>query len=504
MQTRRAFLGGSLALPALTVAARAQRDAGILRYGLSAYPPNLLPWENTGSASGTVKLLTHRSLVTYDHLGQLRGEIAQSWSLDGDGAWAFKLRSDAVFHNGEPVTADDVKWSIEQIAGEKSTAYMRAQMQSIARVEIADPLTVRLVTKAPNVTLPTWFAQYNSFVIWRKSQPGEPIGAGPFRITAQERGVSIDLAPFDRFYKPGFPKLRGVHFVAYPDESLRMTALLAGDVDMIEYVPYETMAAIEANPRLKLDTVVGPFMCMLFNGSKPPFSIPAVRQAIAYGINREEIVRAVFVGRGKPLGGVPIPEGTPFYDDELARRWTYDPARAKQLLAEAGFPDGFQANMLATSTYAMHKGTAEIAQQHLAKIGIQCTLNLPDWGSRVTLGSRGQYDLAVHGLLADSNDPDGLSVLMDMSLPPSYVRSIGVQAPRTAAAFARGRAEFDQAKRIAIYREMQLAALEETPLVGLTWRAQGYAMDRSVQGFTNLPGELTTSSGGMIEETYFG
>jgi peptide/nickel transport system substrate-binding protein len=84
------------------------------------------------------------------------------------------------------------------------------------------------------------------------------------------------------------------------------------------------------------------------------------------------------------------------------------------------------------------------------------------------------------------------------------VRSIGVQAPRTAAAFARGRAEFDQAKRIAIYREMQLAALEETPLVGLTWRAQGYAMDRSVQGFTNLPGELTTSSGGMIEETYFG
>jgi len=103
MQTRRAFLGGSLALPAQTVAARAQRDAAILRYGLSAYPPNLLPWENTGSASGAVKLLTHRSLVAYDHLGQLRGEIAQSWSLGGDGAWVFKLRSDALFHNGEPV-----------------------------------------------------------------------------------------------------------------------------------------------------------------------------------------------------------------------------------------------------------------------------------------------------------------------------------------------------------------------------------------------------------------
>ena len=501
---RRAFLGGALALPVLTRAVRAQRDAGILRYGLSTFPPNLQPWENTGSSSGTVKLLIHRSLVSYDHTGQLRGDIAESWSTDGEGAWVFKLRPDVVFHNGEPVTADDVKWSIEQIGGEKSTAYMRTQMQSIARIEIPDPHTVRLVTKAPNVTLPAWFAQYYSFIIWRKSPPGEPVGAGPFQLTAQERGVSIDLAPFDRFFRKGFPKLKGVHFVAYADESLRVSALVAGDIDMIEYVPYESMTSIEANPRLKLDTVVGPFMCMLFNGSKPPFSIPAVRQAVAYGINRDEIVRAVFVGRGKSLGGVPIPEGTPFYDDALAHRWSYDPARAKQLLAEAGFPNGFQANILATSTYAMHKGTAEIAQQHLANIGIQCTLNLPDWGSRVTLGLRGQYDMAVHGLLADSNDPDGLSPLMDTSLPASYVRSYGVQAPRTSDAFARGRAEFDQAKRVAIYREMQLAALEETPLVGLTWRAQGYAMDKSVMGFTNLPGELTTSSGGMIEETYFG
>src|SRR5215472_17182045 len=106
MQTRRAILGGSLALPVLTRAARAQRDAGILRYGLSTFPPNLMLWENTGSSSGTVKLLIHRSLVSYDHSGQLRGDIAESWSPDGDSAWVFKLRSDAVFHNGEPVTAD--------------------------------------------------------------------------------------------------------------------------------------------------------------------------------------------------------------------------------------------------------------------------------------------------------------------------------------------------------------------------------------------------------------
>jgi len=124
--SRRAFIQGAAVLPFLTVGGRAQRAPGAIRYGLSAYPPNLQPWVSTGVSAGTVKMLTNRSLVGYDAKGQLRGELAESWSIDGDGAWVFKLRQGAVFHNGEPVTADDVKWSIEQIAGEKSTAYMRA------------------------------------------------------------------------------------------------------------------------------------------------------------------------------------------------------------------------------------------------------------------------------------------------------------------------------------------------------------------------------------------
>ena len=116
----------------------------------------------------------------------------------------------------------------------------------------------------------------------------------------------------------------------------------------------------------------------------------------------------------------------------------------------------------------------------------------------------GQYDIAVHGVSADNNDPDGLTIVLDTTLPPSHGRSFGVQAPRTAELLARGRSEFDQTKRIAIYKDMQRAALEEVPMVGLAWRAQGYGMDKRVQGFTNLPGALSTSSGGMLEETSFG
>jgi peptide/nickel transport system substrate-binding protein len=507
--SRRTVLGAGfaaplLASPLLSRPAAAQRASGILRFGLSAFPPNLQPWVSTGASAGTVKMLTHRSLVTYDSKGELRGELAESWAIDADGAWVFKLRQGCLFHNGEPVTAEDVKWSIEQIAGEKSTAYMRSQFQGIERVEIPDPRSIRIVTKEPQATLPTWFANYNTFIIWRNSTANDPIGAGPFRLAGQERGSSLSLVAFDKFYKPGFPKLKGIKFIVYADENLRNAALQSGDVDMIEYVPWQSMAAVEADQRLKLDTVEGPFMDVLFNGSKPPFNDARVRRAVAHAIRREDIVKVAFFGRGKPLEGLPIVEGTPWYDKELAHGWNYDPARAKALLTEAGYANGFQTTLLSTAQFGMHKDTAEVAQQHLAAIGIQCELQLPDWSTRVSRGSRGQYDMAIHGVSADNNDPDGLTVVLDTSLSPTHGRSFKVDAPRTVAALAKGRAEFDQAKRVEIYKEMQRAALEEVPLVGLAWREQGYGMDKGVKGFTNLPGALTTSSGGMLEETFFG
>jgi peptide/nickel transport system substrate-binding protein len=501
--TRRALLAAGTALPFLRNPARAQPESGILRFGLSAFPPNLQPWVSTGASAGTVKMLIHRRLVSYDAKGELRGELAESWSRDAEGAWIFKLREGARFQNGEPVTAEDVKWNIEQIAGDRSTAYMRAQFQQVSRIETPDSRTIRLVTKEPVAPLPHWFTGYNMGLIWRKSEANAPIGAGPFRLVGQERGTSVELEAVPNHFQAGLPKVRGIKFVVYADENLRAAALQSGDVDMIEYVPWQSMGMVEADPRLKLDAVEGPFMDVLFNGARGPFADARVRRAVAHAINREDIVKAAFFGRGKPLEGVPVVEGTPWYDPELARGWAYNPARAKALLAEAGVPNGFQTTLLATAQFGMHKDTAEVVQQHLAAVGIQCELRLPDWSTRVSLGTRGQYEIAIHGTAAENNDPDGLTAVLDTGLSPSHGRSFGVQAPRTAALLAKGRSEFDQAKRIEIYKDMQRAALEEVPMVGLAWRAQGYGMDKRVQGFTNLPGALTTSSGALLEETYF-
>jgi len=505
---RRILLAAGLSaasVPFLRGPALAAPRQGPLRFGLSSYPPSFGPWVQAGTAAATITLMTHRGLTSYDARGNLRSELAESWERDGDAGWVFHLR-EAAFHNGQPVTATDVKWTLEQVAAEKSTAYMRGQLQGVDRIETPDARTVRIVMKQPTVTLPLWLAAYEMPVVAKGTldRTGAGVGCGPFMIDAQERGVSLQLKAFDKFYRPGLPKLQAVNVVVYADETARVAALQAGDVDLIEYVPWQSMAGIEADPKLKLETTDGPVMYVTFNGARGPFTDPRIRLAVAHAIKREEIVKSVFFGRGRPLEGLPIVPDSPFYDEALAHAWNYDLAKAKQLLAAAGKPDGFACTLLATAQYGMHKDTAVLMQQHLAEVGIQVTLALPDWATRVALGNRGQYEIAVSGTVADGNDPDGLAGLLDSSLGAGVSRSYELRLPKLEQLFAAGRSEFDEAKRRAIYLDLQREAVEQVPAIFLAWRSQGYAMTRDVQGFSNMPGALTFFSGATLEETSFG
>ena len=246
--SRRAVLAGAATMPLLTAPARAARTPGILRFGLSTYPPTLAAWANAGTSTGTVQQLMNRSLLSYTADGKLQGEMAESWGRDGN-AWIFKLR-EATWHNGKPVTSEHIKWNFEQIAAEKSTAYNKAQCQEIAALETPDARTLRMVMKAPNATIPQMLATFYIPMIYPESNaPGATlVGAGPYILKASERGVGFEFEANPKFYKPGLPKLKGIKLTVYSDENLRVAALQSGDLDVIEYVPWQSMAAIEADP----------------------------------------------------------------------------------------------------------------------------------------------------------------------------------------------------------------------------------------------------------------
>lgn len=499
--SRRAVLAAGAALPFARTAAGAA-SSKILRFGLSSFPPTLQPWTHTGTAALTVKLLLFRGLTGFGPDGEVAPELAESWAQEGATGWRFKLRK-ATFQNGAPVTSADVKWSLEQMAADNSTAFLKTEFKGVERIETPDAQTVVIIMKQPTATLPIWLASPHAPIIAKDSIGGGSIGvgAGPFVMKGQERGVSIEVAAFDKYYKPGLPKLGGIKIIAYADENLRVAALEAGDIDLIEYVPWQHMASIEKNPRLKLQSSDGPFMGLGFNGETGPFKDVRLRQAVAYAIRREEIVQAAFFGRGRPLTGIPIPSTSPYFDEARSKTWAYDPDRSKKLMAEAGVAKGFSCTLLSTAQYGMHKSTAEVVQANLSEIGIDVKLNLPDWATRVNLGGKGQYEFCVQGTTADNNDPDGLAPILDGELPANVARSYGIKTPEMHDLFVKGRAEFDVGKRKAIYAEVEKYALQQAPLVGLAWRAQGYGMVKAVNGFTSMPGGTNFFSAYTLDAT---
>ena len=496
-------LGAGVAALALPRGLRAQEIGGVLRFGLSTFPPSLKPFDNTGGAANTVKLSIFRGLMGYNAAAELQPEVAESYEWTDPQTLVMTLRDNAVFHNGDPVTAADVVFSLNEITREGSTAFLKSDLAIIETVEAVDDKTVRIALSAPSSIFLNLLANYCSPIISAKSTDENVIGCGPFTLGAQERGVFIEVERFEDFYIPDEPHLAGIRFIAYADENLRYSALEAGDVDLIEYLPWTQFDTVEASSTLEMKSTLGPFMFLLFNVTDGPFADPRVRQAVGYAIERQDVVDAAFAGRGVPLFGLPNPEGSPFDLADPEHEFTYDMEKAMALLAEAGYPNGFDCRLLATATYGMHQDTASVVQAYLAMIGINATLDLPDWGSRVTAGTEGRYDIAVHGTSGTFNDPDALFSLL-YSGNPSYLQSFGFKSARIDGLLLEGRTEPDVEKRKAIYQELYTAYYEEVPQVPLNWRTQAHAMAVSVGGFEALPGFLNGSTAFVLEETTLG
>jgi len=468
--------------------------AQVLRIGLSTYPPHFRPWANIGWSGHLLFSLVNRNLINYDEQGNLVGELVESWAAVEPDVWEFRLR-DAKFHDGTPVTSEDVKWNFEEIAKENSGAYMYDALKVIKEVEIVDDKTFRLLTEGPVATVPALMA-YPFFTILKAgSTDVEPqgIGAGPYKIVYAEKGVGIELEPNEHYFK-GQPPLAGISVTAYADESGRVAAVTAGDVDLIDYVPWSAMEAIEENPALKLfKKDAGPFMYLSFNGNGP-FKDPRLRQAVAFGLRRDEFVNSVFFGYGAEMRGLPRAAGSPFYHEDQANFWGYDPERAKQLMKDAGYENGFEVTLLATSQYSMHRDTAVLVQSQLAEIGIKVNLQLPDWATRINMGNAGVGDFAVQGNAIDVIDPDATHSIVDPSLSPTYLRSRNFEVEGLSELYAAGRAELDEAKRVEIYKQVDQIVLDNTTICGIAYRAQGYATSAAVKNVPLLPDQIVVYS----------
>jgi glutathione transport system substrate-binding protein len=502
--------GAHLAHPGQVNAARQEEPppGGEKRKGLSADPPNLDPHVDSGAAASTVKMQVYSTLARYWEGGQIEPNLAERWEVSPDGLeLTFFLRPGVTFHDGAPLTGEDVKASIERIQDEATGATFFVELGLIDEIAVEDDLTVRLRLGSPNPAMVEYLAQPDTAIMSKafldagRDPNTEMVGTGPFTFVSREPGVQTVLERNESYFREGLPYLDRIVFVPYADENTRVSALLGGEIDMADYIPWKDMQTVEDDPALKLALgQEAAFMCVIYNVNDEPFANPLVRRALGYAYDRQAVVDVVFFGRGSTITGGVIPASSAWHNTELDGTFGYDPEMAKQLLAEADYPDGFSVTLLSTSQYGMHQTTAEIVQQNLQAIGIDCQLELYDWATVVQRQTEGNYQFRVHGLGTELVDPDFLTSFFDSESP--FSQSSGFADEEVDRLLREGRAAQDEAERKAIYLELERRLLDLSPFSFLSWREQGEGLKEEIIGYSHLPGSAGFKSGVTLEATW--
>jgi ABC-type transport system substrate-binding protein len=482
------------------------KRGGTLIYGLSTDPPDLDPHVNSGASNGTIKMAVYEGLVKYWHEGKIVPALAERWSVVGQSI-TFRLRKDVKFHNGDPLTADDVKYSLERILDARSGASLRGSLSVIQSIDAVDPLTIKVVLRQPFSPFIAYLAQPYAAIVSRKwatsgvNLRSTMMGTGPFKFVSWEPGRSVKVVRNPDYWQKGLPYLDAIDFVPFADDQTRLTALRANDIMILDFTPQEQMNAIAGERTLALHVDVGIFMCIIFNTTRKPYDNVKLRQAIAYAIDRDAVLKTIFEGRGRTITGDVIPKGWWAFNERLEGKYTYNPEKAKTLLREAGYPNGLEIKLLAPITYSLHTRTSQVLQAQLAKVGIQVTLELPEWAVVLKRHVDGDYGAQVRGLTAGINDPDFLSDFYQ-SDRPSYAKQVGFKDDQLDNWLEQARVVNNPVLRKGLYEKIGERALDLAPWIYIAWGDQGETARTYVKGYTHWPGPLGRYSGYSLVETW--
>lgn len=367
---------------------------------VSTEPPSLDP---TTNAAAVIRLLLqgnlYETLVSLNENGEFQPLLAKSWEISEDGRiYTFHLREEVAFHDGTICDAQAVRKSFLR-AKDPSRGHVHPEyFKPLARIEILDPLTVQFVLEEPDASFLALLALGDSVIVPDRDDLGtNPVGTGPFRYARWDPGYQLRLIRHEKYWDQAKPKLEAVIFRFISDPTAQLAALRAGDVDVVVEVTPEIAQALAKNKGVQILSAPQDLVqVMAINKTRPPFADLRVRQALALAIDRGELIRLVALGYASPVGSHLAP-ATPYYAD-MTWVYTHDLERAKTLLAEAGYPQGFSATLTLPANYSFHVRTGEVLAAQLARIGIVLNLELVDWPIWLErVYGQGDFELTVIG-----------------------------------------------------------------------------------------------------------
>jgi peptide/nickel transport system substrate-binding protein len=469
----------SAVLPAAT-----PTPGGTLTIAVPDEPPGLDP---TASPAAAIARIVYNNLleglVRVNMQGEVVRALAERYSVSTDGTvYTFTLRQGVKFHNGRSLTAEDVKFTLERNLDPKTGHPHRAYYEDIQDIKVVDDHTFHIALRKPNAMFVFNLARANSAIIAKEEVErlkSHPIGTGPFQFSEWVRGDRIVLSRFKDYYEPGVPYLDKVVFRFIQDPSAQMAALRAGDVDAIG-AAMNPESAVELKNDAQFQIIEGlttTDVIVAMNNSKSPFSDLRVRQAITYAIDRNEVIKGAVFGMAKPIGSHMDPLN-PYYVD-LSHVYEYDPQKAKQLLTEAGYPQGFEFVLRLAEPYLAYRRAGEIIASQLAKVGVKARIEIIEWGQWLARVYRqADYDMTVMG----HAEPFDISIYAN---PHYYFR---YDNPTLQALLAQADATLDDAKRKSLYEQAQRLIADDAVNVFLYNSPYLVGMRNTVHNWwTNLP-----------------
>ena len=476
----------AIALPLQSAQAQGQ-----LTLGVPLEPPNLDP---TSGAAAAVDSIVYgnifEGLTRITQSGDVAPALAESWEVSPDGLiYVFHLRRGVRFHDGSAFDADDVKFTLDRALLPDSTNAQKALLRPISQVEVLDPYTVKLNLGQPSGTLPYFLGWGDAVIVAPESaatNASQPVGTGPFLFSSWRRGDSIRL---DRNpdYWGAAARLDSVVFKFIGDPAAAFASMKAGDIDAFPNYPApENIAEFADDPKFKV--VIGATagkVIMAINNRRSPFDNRLVRMAISHAIDRDAIIDGAMFGFGQPIGSHYTRQSQAYVD--LTDRYPHDIARAKSLLAEAGYPDGFAASLrLPPRPYARRAG--EVIAAQLAAIGIRLEIENLEWAQWLDqVFSRHEFDLTI----IEHIEP------MDIGIYARDDYYFGYSDAEFKSLFARFEIETDDQLKDELLRRIQLKIAADAVNVFLLQSAQLGVWRSDLNGLwadTPIPANMAASA----------
>ncbi|MCW3474049.1 ABC transporter substrate-binding protein [Limobrevibacterium gyesilva] len=450
-------------------------------------------------------------MPTPEGIGVQEG-LATKWVLgDGGKALTLTLREGVKFSDGTPLKASDVKWSLDRARNPKNGAW-NEMIASIDAVEITDPSTVVLKLKHPDPTLLPALAMFNTGILPQAAfaaAPGatedekakafaeKPIGTGPFMLTEWQRGQRMLLKRNPHYWKKApdgqpLPYLDELEFAIIPDDATRILKLKAGEIHGTEFVPYSRVKELQADKNLRMELWPSTRVAYLTlyvrdklkNGQDNPLSNVKVRQALNYAVNKDAVIAITTLGLGKPLQSF-MSSSTP-----LSRKdgpvYRYDPAKAKALLAEAGFANGLELSCIALAGNQDEMNNLTTVQQMWAQIGVRLKIELLDNPTRTARYRAEDFQMRTAAWTDDIADPSEITSYFAY-YPNIHALHSGWEEKRVNELFLQSQQEVDPAKRQAQYAELQKIYVDAAPILFLYETPYPVAFRGNAKGFVQIP-----------------